>query len=68
MALSLLVLGTPEIIVIVLAVVVLFGATRVPQLMRGLGQGIKEFKQAVKEDPAGESEQEQTAKPADPKP
>lgn len=51
-------IGTGEIIWIVLAVVVLFGATRVPQFMRGLGQGIKEFKSAVKDD---------TPEPAKPK-
>jgi len=42
-------LGTPEIIVIVGAVVLLFGAKKIPDLMRGLGSGIKEFKKAANE-------------------
>ena len=41
-------LGAPEIILIVLVVVLLFGGKKIPELMRGLGQGIKEFKKASK--------------------
>lgn len=40
-------LGTSEIIIIVLIVVLLFGAKRIPELMRGMGRGVKEFKDAV---------------------
>ena len=40
-------LGTTEIIVIVLIIVVLFGAKKIPELMRGMGKGVKEFKDAV---------------------
>jgi sec-independent protein translocase protein TatA len=43
-------LGTGEIILIVAAIGLLFGATRIPALLRGMGQGIKEFKNAVKDD------------------
>jgi len=43
-------LGINELLVILLIVLVLFGASRVPQLMRGLGQGIREFKGAMNED------------------
>lgn len=39
-------LGTPELIIIVLGIVLLFGAKKIPELMRGLGSGIKEFKKA----------------------
>ena len=39
--------GTSEIIVIVLIVVLLFGAKKIPELMRGMGKGVKEFKDAV---------------------
>ena len=39
-------LGMPELILILLLVVILFGARRIPELMRGLGSGIKEFKKA----------------------
>ena len=40
-------LGTSEIVVIVLIVVLLFGAKKIPELMRGVGKGVKEFKDAV---------------------
>jgi sec-independent protein translocase protein TatA len=42
-------LGWPEIIGILVIVLVLFGAKKVPELMRGLGHGIKEFKKATRE-------------------
>ncbi len=42
-------LGWPEIIGILIIVLVLFGARKVPELMRGLGSGIKEFKKASRE-------------------
>jgi sec-independent protein translocase protein TatA len=40
-------LGLPEIIVIVLVVLLLFGARRIPEVMRSLGQGLREFKRAT---------------------
>ena len=43
-------LGAPELIVIVVLVLLLFGGKKIPELMRGLGKGIKEFKSASKED------------------
>ncbi len=43
-------LGPTEIILIVLVVVLLFGGRKIPELMRGLGQGMKEFKKASKVD------------------
>lgn len=43
-------LGAPEIILIVLVLLLLFGGRKIPELMRGLGQGMKEFKKASKED------------------
>lgn len=42
-------LGWPEIVGILVIVLILFGAKRVPELMRGLGTGIKEFKKASRE-------------------
>lgn len=39
-------IGTPEIIVIVLVVLLLFGGKKIPELMRGLGKGVREFKNA----------------------
>jgi sec-independent protein translocase protein TatA len=42
-------LGWPEIIGILIIVLVLFGAKKVPELMRGMGHGIKEFKKATRD-------------------
>lgn len=42
------ILGPTEIILIVLVVVLMFGGKKIPELMRGLGKGIKEFKDASK--------------------
>ena len=42
--------GPTQIILIVLVVLLLFGGRKIPELMRGLGSGIKEFKNASKED------------------
>ncbi|MCF8259202.1 MAG: twin-arginine translocase TatA/TatE family subunit [Melioribacteraceae bacterium] len=42
-------LGPTEIILIVLAILVLFGAKKIPEFAKGLGKGMKEFKQAVKD-------------------
>ena len=40
--------GTWEILIIVLIILLLFGGRKIPQLMKGLGQGIREFKDGVK--------------------
>ncbi len=42
-------LGTTEILVIAVVVLVLFGAKKVPELMKGVGTGIKEFKKASRD-------------------
>ncbi len=42
-------IGTPEIILIVLVILILFGANKIPDFARGLGKGLKEFKKAIKE-------------------
>ena len=42
--------GPTEIIIIVLIVVLLFGGRKIPELMKGIGQGMKEFKKATKDD------------------
>ena len=42
-------LGTPELIVIVLVIVLLFGATRLPQLAKALGQSKKAFREGIEE-------------------
>ena len=43
-------IGAPQIILIVVVVLLLFGGRKIPELMKGLGSGIKEFKKATKED------------------
>lgn len=53
-------LGMGELVVILLIVVVLFGASRLPQLGKGLGEGIRSFKKSF----AGEDE-EKPVPPAD---
>lgn len=48
------VIGPQELIVVLVVVVLMFGGTKIPELMKGLGKGIKEFKNASKneeEDP-----------------
>ncbi|MBO9637074.1 twin-arginine translocase TatA/TatE family subunit [Siphonobacter aquaeclarae] len=42
-------MGGPEITLIIVAFVLLFGAKKIPELARGLGRGIREFKDASKE-------------------
>ncbi len=46
---TLLMIGAPEIIFIVLIVLLLFGGKKIPELMRGLGKGVKSFKQGMTE-------------------
>lgn len=45
-----LVVGPWQIVIVVLVVLLLFGGKKIPELMRGLGSGIKEFKEASKDD------------------
>ncbi|MFA7471725.1 MAG: twin-arginine translocase TatA/TatE family subunit [Spirosomataceae bacterium] len=47
--LALMGMGGQEMLLIGLALLLLFGAKKIPELMRGLGQGIKEFKNATKD-------------------
>ena len=42
-------LGGPEVILIMVALLLLFGAKKIPELARGLGKGIREFKDASRE-------------------
>ena len=55
-------IGMPEILVILVVVLLLFGGKKIPELMKGLGTGIKEFKDAAKnEDEAkAKSKKEET--------
>ncbi len=51
--------GATEIILIIAVILLMFGGKKIPELMKGLGNGIKEFKNASKEDqPAAKKEDE----------
>lgn len=51
-------IGPWQIAIVVMVVLLLFGGKKIPELMRGLGSGIKEFKDASKEDEKLEEKQE----------
>lgn len=53
-------LGGPELIIILVILLLLFGGAKLPSLAKGLGQSIKEFKNASKDDPKEEKKTEQT--------
>ena len=42
--------GGPELIIIAIVILLLFGGRKIPELMKGIGGGIKEFKKATKEE------------------
>ena len=55
------VIGPMQVILIIAIVVLLFGGKKIPELMKGLGSGIKEFKNAAKDDqPANSKKEEET--------
>ena len=62
-------LSPMELIIIVAVIVLLFGSSKIPQLMRGVGSGINEFKKGLKEGDAEAAKAADAAKPAEqPKP
>lgn len=66
-ALAIMGLSPGELLIIVGVIVLLFGAAKIPQLMKSMGQGISEFKKGVKEgekDAAAEAEAEKKAEAA----
>jgi sec-independent protein translocase protein TatA len=50
--------GLTEILLILGVVILLFGGKKIPELMKGLGTGIKEFKNAAKDEPANSKKQQ----------
>jgi len=44
------IIGPQELIIVLVVVVLMFGGTKIPELMKGLGKGIKEFKNASKQE------------------
>tara|TARA_B100000427_G_C14961762_1_gene357054 strand:- start:189 stop:377 length:189 start_codon:yes stop_codon:yes gene_type:complete len=51
-------IGGPQVILIIAVVLLLFGGRKIPELMRGLGSGIKEFKKATKEEEPNKEDQD----------
>lgn len=56
-------LGARELIPIILLIILLFGAKRIPELARSLGRGIGEFKSGMKEQPPESKKPEEPPKP-----
>ncbi|HLW41099.1 MAG TPA: twin-arginine translocase TatA/TatE family subunit [Flavobacterium sp.] len=54
--------GLQEVLLILLLVLILFGGKKIPELMKGLGSGIKEFKDATKDKKEGDSSESQKEK------
>ncbi|MBN2681787.1 MAG: twin-arginine translocase TatA/TatE family subunit [Bacteroidales bacterium] len=53
-------LGPAELILIVVLVLLLFGGKKIPELMRGMGRGVKEFKDAANKDYSKEEKKPET--------
>jgi sec-independent protein translocase protein TatA len=53
-------LGVTEILLIIGVILLMFGGKKIPELMKGLGTGIKEFKNAAKEDQPADKKEEET--------
>ncbi|MBP6181217.1 twin-arginine translocase TatA/TatE family subunit [Flavobacterium sp.] len=53
-------IGVTEILIILAVVLLLFGGKKIPELMKGLGSGIKEFKNAAKDDQTAAKKEEET--------
>jgi sec-independent protein translocase protein TatA len=49
-------IGIPELIIILVIILLLFGASRLPEIGRGLGKGIKNFKESTKDEENSETQ------------
>jgi sec-independent protein translocase protein TatA len=47
-------LGLPEMVLVLLIIILIFGASRLPELGRGVGEGIRNLKQSLRDEPAEE--------------
>ena len=56
------VIGPWQIVLIIVVVLLLFGGKKIPELMRGLGQGMKEFKKATKDENKSEEDKQEELK------
>lgn len=59
-------IGATELLLIIGVVLLLFGGRKIPELMRGIGRGVKEFKEAISKDYSSENNQDDS-KPEDKK-
>jgi sec-independent protein translocase protein TatA len=59
-------LGVPELVIVFLIIIVLFGASRIPHIGKGLGEGIRNFKKGLK-GVEGEEEPEQLPEKTSPR-
>ena len=60
-------LGLPELLLILAIVVILFGAGKLPQLGKGIGEGIRNFKTAMKDDDSASKTDEKNGESGKPK-
>ena len=56
-------LGLPELLVILVIVILVFGAGKIPQLGKGLGEGIKNFKDSMRDGESGDKKDDAANKP-----
>ena len=54
-------IGTTELVLIAVLALLVFGGKKLPEMMRGLGQGVKEFKQGIKGEDAVDSNADESA-------
>jgi sec-independent protein translocase protein TatA len=53
-------LGIPELVIILVIVILIFGANRLPEIGRGIGRGIRNFKDATKQNEEGAEKAEKS--------
>jgi len=61
-------IGFREILLILLIILILFGAKRIPEMMKAMGQGVKEFKKAAKDIQSDDDQPTTTSKPTNHEP
>ena len=54
--------GMPQILLVLVIILLLFGGKKIPELMKGLGSGVKEFKNAAKDNQPADSKKEEETK------
>lgn len=59
-------LSIPHLLIILLIVLIFFGGRRIPEVMRGLGEGIRSFKEGMRGDQGGQNNPPSTTPPSNP--